>query len=145
MSFEIDLNCSSFDLVYSSLSLQNVYSSSLSTNNQVYSRDCDNQYVYYESIQIKVNTTGYYTFRSSSTIDVYGLIYINTFNPVNPLDNLFDKDDDSGSNLQFQINVRLNGGMTYVLVVTTNKLKETGVFSIVVLGTEKVLLQRLSK
>ncbi len=78
-------------------------------------------------------------------MDAYGVIYRNTFNPLNPFDNLFDKDDDSGSDLQFRINVRLIGGMTYVLVMTTNTFKETGAFSIVVLGTNKVLLQRLSK
>ncbi len=94
---------------------------------------------------MKVNTTGYYGFRSYSTMNTYGLIYRNTFNPLNPLDNLLDKDDDSGSSLQFRLNIRLSSGMKYVLVITTYLLKEIGSFSIVVLGDNKVILERLSK
>jgi hypothetical protein len=134
-----------FDLVYSFLPPKNVYSSSLSMNNQIYSRDCDNQSRYYESMQVKVNTTGYYSFLSHSSMNAYGFIYINTFNPLNPLQNLFHADDDSGSSLQFKLNVRLNGGMTYVLVMTTNWLKEIGSFSIIVSGDNKVILQHLRK
>ncbi len=78
-------------------------------------------------------------------MNAYGLIYRNTFNPVNPLENLLPTDDDSGSGLQFKLNIRLSGGMTYVLVMTTYWLKETGNFSIVVLGDNKVILQRLSE
>ncbi len=132
-------------LVYSSLVPQNGYFSSLSTNNQIYSRDCDKQNLYYESIQVKVNTTGYYSFRSYSTIDAYGFIYRNTFNPLNPLENLLHREDDSGSDLQFTLDIRLSGGMTYVLVMTTYQLKETGAFSIIVQGPNKVILNRLSE
>ena len=78
---------------------QNAYFSSLSTDNQIYGRDCDKKYFYYESIQVKVNTTGYYSFRSYSGTDVYGLIYRNSFDPLNPLQNQFSADDDSESDL----------------------------------------------
>ncbi len=117
----------------------------MSTNNQIYSRDCDEEYFYYESIQVKVNTSGYYSFRSYCTMNPYGLIYRNTFDPLNPLENLLHTDDDSGSDLQFRLNIRLSVGMTYVLVVTTYLLKETGAFSILVLGDNGVILERLSK
>ena len=78
-------------------------------------------------------------------MNTYGFLYRNTFNPLSPFDNLFDKDDDSGFNLQFKLDIRLSGEMTYVLVVTTNVFQDTGVFSIVALGTDKILLERLSK
>jgi hypothetical protein len=78
-------------------------------------------------------------------MNTYGLIYKNIFNPLNPSDNLLHMDDDSGSDLQFKLDVRLNGGMTYVLVITTNTFKEIGLFSIIVLSINKVVLQRLSK
>jgi hypothetical protein len=94
---------------------------------------------------VKVNTTGYYSFLSYSTIDAYGFIYKNTFNPLNPLENLLDKDDDSGSDLQFRLYIRLSGGMTYVLVMTTYQLKETGALSFSVQGPKKVILNRLSE
>ncbi len=134
-----------FHLVYSSLVPQNIYSSSLSTSNQIYSRNCDKQNLYYESIQVKVIKSGYYSFGSHSSMDVYGFIYRNTFNPLNPAENLLPADVDSSFDFQFRLNIRLSGGMTYVLVMTTYRLKETGTFSIIVLGTNEVILERLSK
>jgi hypothetical protein len=134
-----------FHLAYTSLVLQNGYFSSLSTSNQIYSRDCDKQNLYYESIQVKVNTSGYYSFRSYSTIDAYGFIYRNTFNPLNPSENLLYAEVDSGSDFQFRLHIRLSGGMTYVLVMTTYQLKETGAFSIFALGANKVVFERLSE
>ncbi len=95
---------------------------------------------------MKVNKSGYYSFRSYSTIDAYGLIYRNTFNPLNPSENLFQTEDDSDSNLQFRFDTYLSGGMTYVLVMTTYKLKEIGgKLWIIVQGDNKIILERLSK
>ena len=54
-------------------------------------------------------------------------------------------EDDGGSDLQFRLNIRLSGGMTYVLVMTTYRLQETGTFSIVALGPNKVIFERLSE
>ena len=75
----------------------------------------------------------------------YGFLYRNTFNPLNPLENLLGVEDDGGSNFQFRLNIHLSGGMTYVLVMTTYQLKQTGAFWIIVLGSDKVILERLSK
>lgn len=124
---------------------QNIYSSSLKTRNQIYSRDCDKRFLFYESIQVKVNTSGYYSFRSYGTVDTYGLIYKNTFNPLNPSENLFPVEVDCEANDRSRLNTHLSGDMIYVLVVTTYLFKETGAFSIVVLGNNKVILERLSK
>lgn len=134
-----------FHLVYSTLVLQKIYSSSLSTRNQIYHRYCDKQNFYYESIQVKVIESGYYSFGSLSSMDVYGFIYRNTFNPLNPAENLLPVDVDSNTNFQFRLNIHLSSNMTYVLIMTTYRLRETGTFSIVVLGTHKVTLERLSK
>lgn len=114
-------------------------------NNQIYSRDCDKQKFYYESIQVKVIKSGYYSCLSHSTMDTYGFIYRNRFDPLNPTENLLQAEDDGGSDSQFRLNIYLSGGMTYVLVMTTYLPKETGLFSISVLGTNKVILERLSK
>ncbi len=134
-----------FHLVYALLVPQNVYSSSWSTNNQIYSRNYDKQYFYYESIQIKVIKTGYYVIHSYSKIDSYGFLYKNTFNPLNPSENLLNTEDDSVFDLQFRFDIHLTGNMTCVLVITTYDVKETGRFSIVVQGPNKVILERLSE
>jgi hypothetical protein len=94
---------------------------------------------------VKVIKSGYYSFRSYSTMDAYGFIYRNTFNPLNPTENLLQAEGDRDSDLQFRLNIHLSGDMTYVLVMTTYPLKETGTFSITVLGDNKVILERLSK
>ncbi|CAF1536843.1 unnamed protein product, partial [Adineta ricciae] len=127
-----------------SLVLQKVYSSSLTKNNQIYYRDCQKEHFYYESIQVKVIESGYYTLHGSGKIDPYGSIYKNKFNSFDPSDNLFDQDYDRGSNVQFKLDVHLYADMTYVLVVTTYESKQTGEFSVVVLGKNKVFLERLS-
>ncbi|CAF4143130.1 unnamed protein product, partial [Adineta steineri] len=127
-----------------SSTLQKTFLSSLTNNSQIYYRDCDKQNFYYESIQVKVLESGYYTFRGSGNIDPYGSIYKIKFNPLDPLDNLLDKEYDSGFDVQFRLNIHLDVDMTYVLVVTTYESKGTGEFSVVALGKNKVILERLS-
>ncbi|CAF1136684.1 unnamed protein product [Adineta steineri] len=125
--------------------LQNIYSSSLTESNQMYYRDCQKENFYYESIQVKVIESGYYSFRGSGDIDPYGSIYKAKFNPLDSSENLFDQDYDRCSDLQFKLNIYLEVGMTYVLIVTTYESNETGNFSIGVMGKNQVILQRLSK
>jgi hypothetical protein len=108
-------------------------------------RDCIEPNFYYESIQVEVIESGYYTFLSYSRIDTYGYIYKDKFNPLNPLENLLSINDDGGFNLQFRLDIRLDVDMTYVLVVTTYDSRGTGKFSIAVLGKNKVTLERLSE
>ncbi|CAF0810955.1 unnamed protein product [Adineta steineri] len=127
-----------------SLILQKTYSSSLSDNNQMYYRDCNTQNFYYESIQLKVSKSGYYSFRGSGEFDPYGSIYKTKFNPRDPSENLFDQDYARCSDTQFKLDTHLNVDIIYVLVVTTYDSKETGEFSIVVLSENEVILDRLS-
>jgi hypothetical protein len=111
----------------------------------MYFRDCDKRKFYYESVEVKVIESGYYTFRGRGSIDAYGSIYKNKFNPLNPLENFLDKDDDSGSDIQFKLDIHLDIGMSYVLIVTTSGSKETGEFSVFAFGKNKVTLKSLSK
>ncbi|CAF4129009.1 unnamed protein product [Adineta steineri] len=123
---------------------QNTYSSTLARNNQIYHRECDKQNFYYESIQVKVIEAGYYIFRSNGNTDLYGSIYNNKFNPLDPSENLLKTDDDSDSDTQFKLDIHLDADMIYVLVVTTFDSKQTGEFSIAVSGIKKVILECLS-
>ncbi|CAF1303490.1 unnamed protein product [Adineta steineri] len=124
--------------------LQKTYLSSLTNSNQIYYRDCDKRNFYYESIQVKVIESGYYTFRGTGSIDPYGSIYKNKFNPLNPSENLLNRDYGSGSDIQFKFDIHLDADMIYVLVVTTYDSKDIGEFSIVALGKNKVILERHS-
>jgi hypothetical protein len=111
----------------------------------MYIRDCIEPNFYYESIQVKVIESGYYSFLSYSRIDTYGYIYKDQFNPLNPLENLLHKNDDGGSYFQFRLDVRLFVDMAYVLVVTTYDSRRTGEFSISVFGNNTVTLEHLSE
>ncbi|CAF1170636.1 unnamed protein product [Adineta steineri] len=123
---------------------QKTYSSSLTDNNQMYHRDCKKEFFYYESIQVKVIESGYYTFHCSGDIDGYGSIYENKFNPLDPLENLLDKEYGYGSNIHFKLDIHLIVDTIYVLVIATYEPKETGEFSIVVFGENKVIFDRFS-
>ncbi len=111
----------------------------------MYIRDCNEPNFYYESIQVKVIESGYYTFESDSRMDTYAYIYKNKFNPLNPLENLLSINDDGGSYFQFRLDVLLVVDMTYVLVVTTYDSRRTGEFSIYVFGNNIVTLEHLSE
>ncbi len=78
-------------------------------------------------------------------MDAYEFIYRNTFNPLSPSENLVVAQGAKDADLQFRLNIRLDGDMTYVLVMTTYLFKETGAFSIIVQGPNKVILERLSE
>ncbi|CAF1027553.1 unnamed protein product [Adineta steineri] len=123
---------------------QNIYSSLLTNNNEIYYRDCNKQKFYYESIHVKVVESDYYSFRGSGDIDPYGSIYKIKFNPLNPSDNLLNQDYGGDSAIQFKLDIHLTVGMIYELVVTTFDSKETGKFSIFIFGKNKVIFERLS-
>jgi len=141
----LNFNWFIFHLVNILSVLQEIYSSSLTTNNQIYIRDCSEPNFYYESIQVEVIESGYYTFLSYSRIDTYGYIYKDKFNPLNPLENLLHTNDDGGFNFQFRLDIRLFVDMKYVLVVTTSDSRGTGKFSIAVFGRNKITLEHLSE
>ncbi|CAF4107638.1 unnamed protein product, partial [Adineta steineri] len=101
------------------------------------------KFKYLKRYCVKVIESGYYTFRGSGDIDSYGFMYKNRFNPLDPSENLVDQDDGGGSDIQFKLDIHLDVDMTYILVVTTFDSNETGDFSIVVLGKDKVILERL--
>ncbi|CAF1084946.1 unnamed protein product [Adineta steineri] len=102
------------------------------------------KFKYLKRYCVKVIETGYYTFRGSGDIDPCGSIYKIKFNPLDQSENLLDKEYNSCSDIQFKLNIYLDVHTIYVLVVTTYESKETGQFSIVVFGKNKVILERLS-
>jgi hypothetical protein len=80
---------------------------------------------------VRVDTTGTYTFKSSSTIgDTYGYIYQGNFYPSYPSYNIVTQDDDGSGNRQFQLTATLRSDITYILVFTTYTPNLTGSFSI---------------
>ncbi len=95
---------------------------------------------YYQAVQGTIDTSGTYSFSSSSSIDTYGYLYESSFDPSDPSHNLIASDDDGGGDRQFQISRYLQSGRTYILVVTTHRKNTTGNFSVRVSGPALVNL-----
>jgi hypothetical protein len=100
---------------------------------------------YYEAIQVNVNETGSYSLGSSGSVDTYGYIYKDKFDPYNPFENLLSQNDEGCGNNQFKLITYLQSSTTYILVVTTYYAKRTGAFSIFVFGPNNVSLKHISK
>ena len=67
-------------------------------------------------------------------MDAMGYFYDTFFDPSSPLANLITDDDDYGYILQLRIQVYLQSGHPYVLVVTTHWQTVTENFSISAIG-----------
>lgn len=76
-----------------------------------------------------VFASGLYSFTTASSIDTYGLLYDDTFDPSMPSGNLMEYDDDGGIGLQFKITTYLAASKTYTLIVTTHRSSAVGSFS----------------
>ncbi|CAF2531012.1 unnamed protein product [Rotaria sp. Silwood2] len=119
------------------------YSSILSSDSSTFTRNGSSGLFYYEAIQVTVNTTGNYTFRSNCAVDSYGYLYVNNFNAYDVSSNLVICDDDVGGNLQFLIGFTLQAGTTYILIFTTYSPRMTTPFTVNVAGPERLNLVRI--
>jgi hypothetical protein len=125
---------------------QSIYSLILTTNSQMYSRDCNEENFYYEAFQVNVPESRTYTIWSSSEIDPYGFIYENRFDSLNPTENFIASDNDyDGRGLQFKFEIPLYADTTYVLVVTTFRPKDIGNITINLLGLTNVTIKHVSE
>lgn len=84
----------------------------------------------YSVIQIIAQTTGDYTFQSTSSFDPVGLLYYPRFNRTSPSSNLVADDGGSERPGQFRITHRLIANRRHFLVVTSFYVGSIGAFSI---------------
>ena len=61
-----------------------MYGSGLSAKSEKYNRDCQESSYYYHAVHIHVITTGAYRISSISSIDTYGYVYEDNFDPLDP-------------------------------------------------------------
>lgn len=126
------------------MNVQGIYSFQLTTNSPMYTRECIQSNHYYETIQINVIEDGYYRFGSiNDSIYTYGDIYENKFNPFDPHMNQINKNIWGTCRFGFEPPpaTYLRKQMTYILVVTTDRPRVTGSFSIIVFGPNNVTLK----
>lgn len=122
------------------------YSSDLNSNSSMFARDDYGKIrsYYYEAIEVNVSTSGYYSIKSNSSINTYGILYTNNFDPYVVNINRQSTDDNSGGNNQFAITFRLENSTKYFLIVTTSTPNVKGAFSVIVTGPSLVNLSRFN-
>ncbi|CAF1441147.1 unnamed protein product [Adineta ricciae] len=118
------------------------YSSELTTNSQLYDKDCNNEYYYYQTVQLIASATAYYALSAgkSSSIDIH--IYQNHFDPLNPYKNKIEVNRQSCSwSTEVKHTVHLQSSITYVLLVITSSLSLATSFSIDIYGPTNITLE----
>ncbi|CAF1504357.1 unnamed protein product [Adineta ricciae] len=111
----------------------------------MYFRQCNHKKFYYETLEIFVSDTCYYTILSSSNdnTDLYGYLYENHFNPLALRKNLLAENNDrSEINRQFKLEVPLYVNITYILVITTYSPKDIGEFKLNFIGWKNINIKR---
>ncbi|UJR06796.1 hypothetical protein I4U23_011083 [Adineta vaga] len=93
---------------------------------------------YYHTIQILVNTSGYYNFTSLSHLSTFAYLYRNYFNPNNASLNFLAQADFNYQTNQFELKAFLQTGISYILIFTTNTGITTGSFTIVAYGSDYI-------
>ena len=99
---------------------------------------------YYEAIAVIVSKSDFYILTSNSSIDLYGHLYKDRFDPFNPTNNLIAWYGKCCNKSQFKFTFELLINTKYILVVTTYNQHVTGSFSITVFGSNAVRLERIS-
>jgi len=107
-------------------------------------RDCKYLDFYCEVIEIHTSEEGSYAITSNSTIDIVGYVYENDFVLFDLLVKQIRWQDDMHNNNQFRITLHRQMNTSFILIVTTKKAHEQGVFSITVKGPGNVSIRRKS-
>jgi hypothetical protein len=126
--------------------VRSTYSSALSLSSGTFSRDNSMKSNYsYQPLQIDISLSGTYQFSSESSMDTYGYLYNDTFDPASPSKNRMSSDDDGCGNRQFWLQAHLQRNITYILVVTTYNQNTLGSFSMLALGGASVTITHRRK
>ncbi|CAF4200222.1 unnamed protein product, partial [Adineta steineri] len=130
----------------STVLIQSNYTSGLTTYSPTTSHPdmCSNSNFYYEAIKINVFVAGTYTIACSSSIDTYGFLFNNTFDPTHPTENLLLSDDDGAGNQQFKLVYFLQPSINYTVIATTYYPFISGNFSLIATGPGVVYFTRIS-
>jgi hypothetical protein len=122
------------------------YSSTLDNHSATFAREeCRLPEYFYEALAFNVSVAGDYSFWSHSDFDTYGYLYRDDFNRFETAMNRLSSDDDNCEYQQFNTVHRLLPNITYILVVTTSQVGETGKFSVISSGPASMQFSRVGK
>ncbi len=119
--------------------------SNLTSKSQMYSRDCNAGKHFYEAIQLNIVTTGIYVLTGDGRVRIFGYIYKDYFNPMNPFENLLTEDSVLDNGALFRFIVKFQANTVYILVVTTLRANDTGSFAVHISGPNNISLNKISE
>ena len=127
--------------------VQSTYSSALNMSSETYSREkCGVAKHYYQALQINISVSGDYGFSSDSRMDIYGSLYRDRFDPLDPSHNRIPDDDDGCGKGQFWLHRSLQTNTAYILVVATSVSDaKDAAFNITATGIASVSFSRLGE
>ena len=112
----------------------------------MYSRgQCQSSDYYYQALEVEVTTSAVYRFISESTIYMYGYLYRDTFNRVEPSRNLLLENGQICPESKLWLNTSLSEKTTYILVATTDVPARTGTFVIHAFGVANITFSLLGE
>ena len=94
---------------------------------------------------MKIVTSGWYIFSSTSHINAFGYLYEDHFNPLEPTEKSLSENRAGCPNGQFRLVFHLQSDVTYVLVITTVYPENIGDFTITVSGLNNIVFKHISK
>ena len=128
-------------LVKSSATETSIYSGSLTSSSPMFTRpEIFLGYYYYQANQVAIACSGNYSFISNSSVNMYGYLYLDSFDPSNPAKNLISSDGGSAIDRQFRLSVHLIKEFVYLLIVTTYNHYVTAGFSVIISGPSLVIV-----
>ena len=105
----------------------------------MYSADkCGTEKFYYQALQINVSVSGHYSFASRIANLTHGYLYRDTFDPFDPSRTEITSNKEGCDRLKFLLYFFLQANTTYILVITTYNVAETGPFFITAVGTDTI-------
>jgi hypothetical protein len=123
-----------------------IYSSTFDKHSAIYTPEvCLSPNYFYEALAFNVSIAGMYSFWSHSGMKTYGYLYHDVFNPFQPTMNRFSSNDYSCGNGRFHTTHRLLPKKTYILVVTTRWVGESGRFSVISYGPTSIQVVHSSR
>ena len=123
-----------------------IYSSALRRTSASYCRvdPCSSSFYYYEALKITVSTNDSYSIQSNSSMDTFGYLYKNAFDPTYPSLNMLQFNDDGAGSSQFLLSMWLQTMQDYIVVATTFRVSDTGAFTIIVQGPAVVSMSLIN-
>ncbi|UJR16821.1 hypothetical protein I4U23_003720 [Adineta vaga] len=106
--------------------------------------NCENNYRFFQALELTVPVAGNYTIESVSAMDTDGYLYTNDFDSSYMGLNELAYDDDTAGNGQFLITQYLQTSVRYIVVLSNVRRNMTGTYKIIFSGLGSINLSPIN-